>query len=32
MELVKNIRDTNLVNYRPWDAVFTEDVENATWR
>lgn len=31
MELVKNIRDTNLENYTEWDKIHTEDVATSTW-
>lgn len=31
MELVKNIRDTNLENYVRWDKIFTERVGNSHW-
>lgn len=31
MELVKNMRDTNLKNYTDWDKIFTEDAATSSW-
>jgi hypothetical protein len=31
MELVKNIRDTNLKNYIAWDTVFIENIATSSW-
>jgi prepilin-type N-terminal cleavage/methylation domain-containing protein len=31
MELVKNIRDTNLKNYIAWDTVFVENNATSSW-
>jgi hypothetical protein len=31
MELVKNIRDTNLKNYTEWDKVLIEDIATTNW-
>ncbi len=31
MELVKNLRDTNLKNYIAWDTVFIENIATSSW-
>jgi prepilin-type N-terminal cleavage/methylation domain-containing protein len=31
MELVKNIRDTNLKNYTEWDKIFVENTATTSW-
>jgi len=31
IELVKNIRDTNLANYTDWDKIFIENAITTSW-